>query len=48
MFELSWKRASNLLRKCRSERACNVAFVVIGYVLLSFIGGVAVILWGIV
>lgn len=48
MFERSWKRASNLLRKCGSERVCTIIFTAIGYVLLAFVGGVAVILWGVV
>lgn len=48
MFARSWKRVSSWLRRCNTERVCAVASVVIGYLLLAFIGGVAVILWGVV
>lgn len=49
MFARSWKRVSSWLRRCNAERVCAVASVVIvGYALLAFIGGVAVILWGVV
>lgn len=48
MFARSWKRVSSWLRRCSVERVCAVLSVIVGYALLAFIGGVAVILWGVV
>lgn len=48
MFERSWKRALSSLRSSQGERVMIRIGVTIGYALLSFIGGVAAILWRIV